>query len=120
MLSLMVPQRAGTKVGPERAVPDAPRGAERGRFSARTISVRNEEGAIAKTVERSFEADYPSHLREGVVVDAGSSDGTAKVPAALQIRFAAFGDDRSLTNYILRKNRVVYNDRAVASTWGTR
>lgn len=36
---------------------------------------------------------------------------------------ATFGDDRSLTNFILRKYRVIYNDRAVASTlvpetWG--
>lgn len=36
---------------------------------------------------------------------------------------ATFGDDRSLTNFILRKYRVIYNDRAIASTlvpetWG--
>lgn len=36
---------------------------------------------------------------------------------------ATFGDDRSLTNFILRKHRVIYNDLAVASTlvpetWG--
>lgn len=36
---------------------------------------------------------------------------------------ATFGDDRSLTNFILRKYRVIYNDAAVASTlvpttWG--
>lgn len=36
---------------------------------------------------------------------------------------ATFGDDRSLTNFILRKYRVIYNDLAVASTlvpetWG--
>ena len=36
---------------------------------------------------------------------------------------ATFGDDRSLTNFILRKYRVIYNDHAVASTlvpetWG--
>ncbi len=29
---------------------------------------------------------------------------------------ATFGDDRSLTNFILRKYRVIYNDKAVAST----
>jgi hyaluronan synthase len=29
---------------------------------------------------------------------------------------ATFGDDRSLTNFILRKYRVIYNDRAAAST----
>ncbi len=36
---------------------------------------------------------------------------------------ATFGDDRSLTNYILRKHRVIYNERALSSTlapetWG--
>lgn len=53
------------------------------------ISVRNEEAAIAKTVERCFEADYPAHLREVIVVDDGSSDGTAGVLAGLQKRFSA-------------------------------
>ena len=42
------------------------------------------------------------------------------LPAWLNQRFlgaqATFGDDRSLTNYILRDYRVIYNDLAIAST----
>jgi len=33
------------------------------------ISVRNEEAAIARTVETCFKTDYPSELREVIVVD---------------------------------------------------
>lgn len=43
------------------------------------ISVRNEEDAIAKTIDTCFAADYPNDLREVIVVNDGSTDNTAKV-----------------------------------------
>ncbi|MBI4375323.1 MAG: glycosyltransferase [Elusimicrobia bacterium] len=51
------------------------------------ISVRNEEDAIAKTVDSCFDADYPDHKREVIVVDDGSADQTPRVLKDLQARY---------------------------------
>ncbi len=53
------------------------------------ISVRNEEKAIGKTVETCFAAEYPDELREVIVIDDGSIDGTARVLRELQNRYPA-------------------------------
>ncbi|MDD5655738.1 MAG: glycosyltransferase [Elusimicrobia bacterium] len=52
------------------------------------IAVRNEEKAIARTVESCFKADYPSERREVIVVDDGSTDATPRELEALRRRFA--------------------------------
>ena len=51
------------------------------------ISVRNEEKAIAKTVETCYRAEYPDELREVIVIDDGSTDGTPRVLAELASRY---------------------------------
>ena len=51
------------------------------------ISVRNEEGAIARTVETCYQTDYPAQNREVLVVDDGSSDGTPRVLRELSKKF---------------------------------
>jgi hyaluronan synthase len=51
------------------------------------ISVRNEENAIARTVETCYRTDYPEQKREVLVVDDGSSDGTPRVLKELQRRY---------------------------------
>jgi hyaluronan synthase len=43
------------------------------------ISVRNEEQAIAHTVDACYQSDYPADKRELIVVDDGSTDGTRQV-----------------------------------------
>lgn len=40
------------------------------------IPCMNEEAAIFTTIEKCFEADYPAHLREVVVINDGSTDNT--------------------------------------------
>lgn len=47
------------------------------------ISVRNEQDVIARTIETIFAADYPEDKKEVVVVNDGSTDGTAKVVSGL-------------------------------------
>lgn len=51
------------------------------------ISVRNEEEAIARTVETCYQTDYPPSKREVLVVDDGSTDATPLVLKALQQKF---------------------------------
>lgn len=40
------------------------------------IPCKNEEGAIAHTIQKTFEADYPSYKLEVIVINDGSTDGT--------------------------------------------
>jgi hyaluronan synthase len=51
------------------------------------ISARNEEDAIEEGVESCFAADYPAHKREVIVIDDGSTDGTARALARAKSRF---------------------------------
>ena len=51
------------------------------------ISVRNEEGAIARTVETCYQTDYPARNREVIVVDDGSTDGTPQALRELSKKF---------------------------------
>lgn len=51
------------------------------------ISVRNEEAAIARTVETCYRTDYPAAKREVLVVDDGSTDKTPGVLRELKRRF---------------------------------
>lgn len=50
------------------------------------ISARNEEAAIESTIDSCFSADYPDDLREVVVVNDGSTDGTAEAIARAKLK----------------------------------
>jgi hyaluronan synthase len=43
------------------------------------IPCKNEEGAIAKTVRKCFQSDYPEDKLEVIVINDGSTDGTGEV-----------------------------------------
>jgi hyaluronan synthase len=51
------------------------------------ISVRNEEAAITRTVDTCFEANYPDDKREVIIVNDGSTDGTARVLRNVQKKY---------------------------------
>jgi len=53
------------------------------------ISVRNEEDAIAKTIDTCYAADYPDDKREVIVVNDGSTDRTAQVLDECQKKHSA-------------------------------
>ncbi len=51
------------------------------------VPCMNEEEAISKTVSKCFEADYPQEKLEVIVINDGSTDGTAEQLAKLSKRF---------------------------------
>ncbi len=51
------------------------------------IPCMNEEKSIAKTVTKSFEADYPEEKLEVIVINDGSTDHTLDVLRELQLRY---------------------------------
>lgn len=51
------------------------------------IPCKNEEKSIAKTIEKSFEADYPKEKIEVIVINDGSTDGTIDVLNNLKKKF---------------------------------
>ena len=51
------------------------------------ISVRNEEGAIARTLDTCYAADYPEGLREVLVCNDGSTDRTGEVLLECQKKY---------------------------------
>jgi hyaluronan synthase len=51
------------------------------------IPCKNEEGAIARTVTKCFEAEYPPEKLEVVVINDGSTDGTLSVLLELKKQF---------------------------------
>jgi hyaluronan synthase len=53
------------------------------------ISVRNEQDAIGRTLDTCYAADYPDHLREVIVCNDGSTDGTGRVLEQYQKKYPA-------------------------------
>ena len=51
------------------------------------IPCKNEEKSITKTIEKSFETDYPKEKIEVIVINDGSTDGTINVLNDLKKRF---------------------------------
>jgi hyaluronan synthase len=51
------------------------------------IPCKNEEAAIARTVSKCFEAEYPPEKVEVVVINDGSTDGTLQVLLALKKKY---------------------------------
>ena len=51
------------------------------------ICAKNEEGVIGETIRRSFSVDYPREKLEVIVVDDGSTDGTAAEIQAAKLEF---------------------------------
>ena len=48
------------------------------------VPCKNEEGAIGKTVEMCFASDYPKDKLEVIIINDGSTDGTAQILGAKQ------------------------------------
>lgn len=51
------------------------------------VPCKNEEKTIAKTIIKSFEADYPKDKLEVIVINDGSTDGTIDVLRSLQLTY---------------------------------
>jgi hyaluronan synthase len=51
------------------------------------VPCKNEEKSIAKTIEKSFGADYPKNKIEVIVINDGSTDGTINVLNNLKKKF---------------------------------
>lgn len=51
------------------------------------IPCKNEEKGIGKTVDKCFESDYPKDKLEVIIINDGSTDGTAKVLAEKKIMY---------------------------------
>lgn len=72
-----------------RAIPTAAAGAAAYEPSITfVIPCKNEGAAIEKTVRKCFEADYPAHLIEVIVINDGSTDDTGAVLDSLRPRYA--------------------------------
>lgn len=51
------------------------------------IPCKNEEGAIAKTITKCFEAEYPDDKKEVIVINDGSTDKTGDVLLAMKKQY---------------------------------
>lgn len=51
------------------------------------VPCKNEEAAIAKTITKCFEAEYPEHKKEVIVINDGSTDGTGAVLKEMKKRY---------------------------------
>lgn len=58
-------------------------------FVSIVIPCKNEEKTITKTILKCFEADYPQEKLEVIIVNDGSTDGTAKILHDLKESFSA-------------------------------
>ncbi len=77
------------------------------------IAVKDEADNIEKTVEHCFEAAYPAHLLEVIVVDDGSTDKTWEVLLSLRNRY------QGLSLYRFAENKGKRHAMALSATRAT-